>query len=528
MSVALRNLEEPDVQPTLDLISGLVEAGLVKSPFLQPDVFKKIMLAETTFGLVAEDDGKIVGTASIIMEQETSETVLGLLCRICVSDGPERGVVSTNLVQTALASLGGNLQLCYAEVPTTDLWAQAACEQSGFIPCGFLPQKFAGEPRTGAIVYAHLTELARNSRRPHAEIISDVRDLASEAMKSIGMIEDFGSRDDIVAYPVECGFDFAPIDADVVQTMLQTATPLESETFRLLQGSQTRLCMTVNPTQYMAAKDGERIVGVIGYILDAYDKRVQITDIIVMDEEPAGFMVAQLLETLKQQHSPEYWEVMVSARAPRMQKTFDQLGFVPCAYIPAFGMEHGLRSDAIKMVKLSGGYESDPSELTSAGRNIFNIIDTIFREHSVGTAVIKLLQDLRIFRGMGEGELRRVARLFSQKLWRPGDVVFEEGSTGRELYVVERGEIEICTKDGNKLLGTIRNGAILGEIAFLNGEPRTARAVSKSATIVRVIHRADFDKLIQREVHLGLVFFQNVALDLAEKLKKSVVLSKAK
>jgi hypothetical protein len=528
MSVALRNLEETDIESVHTLVTSLLGPELAGSEFLQLDTFKSCMLAETAFSLIAEDEGKASGTASIVMEQETPETVLGSLCRLCVSDSEDRTELATSLVQTALQSLGENLQLCIAEIPSSDLWAQSACEQSGFIPCGFLPEKFQGETRGSAVVYSHVTDAARNARRPHPEIIPSVQDLALEVLKANGIIEDIETREDIVAYPTECNFSTASIEEAAVQTILQGQTAHESEAFGFLQGAQTRLFLPVRPVSYLAAKDGDRVVGVIGYIFDPFDKRVQITDLIVLDQEPSGYLMMQLLEKLTQEFSPDYWEVLVSGHAPRMQKTFDQLGFVPCAYFPAFGMEHGMRSDAIKMVKLTARYDSDLSDMTSAAKNIFSIIDTIFRDHSVGSAVLKLLQDLRIFRGLGEGELRRVARLFQQKLFRPSEIVFEEGSAGRELYVVERGEIEICTKDGEKLLGTIRNGAVLGEIAFLNGEPRTARAVSKSATIVRVVNRLDFDRLIQRESHLGLIFFQNVALDLAEKLKKSVVLAKAK
>lgn len=519
MSIAIRNFEEKDVPGARDLLAKHAGPELAASAHLLMETFKPCSLLETTFGLVAEESDQIHGTAAILMEQESAETVIGMLCRLCVTDSPERPAIAANLVATALQSLGDNLQLCFSEIPSNDLWAQAVCEQSGFVPCGFLPEKFHGESRSCAVVYTLITDTARNARRPHPEIIPGAQDLATEVLKSLGMMDDIEAREDIVAYPTEGNFILAPIDADAVATMLQSQTHHDCETFPILHRTQTRLHFPTVSVTYLAAKDGDRVIGVIGYFLDVFDKRVQITDVIALDGEPEGFMVAGLLEKLAVESSPEYWEVLVSAHSPRMQKTFDQLGFVPCAYLPAFGMEHGQRSDAIKMVKLSEGYESEGAEFTSATRKIFDIVDNIFREHSVGPAVLKLLRDLRVFRGLGEGELRRVARLFSQKLFKPGEVVVEEGSKGQELYVVERGEIEITNKDGSVLYGSIKNGGVLGEIAFLNGEPRTARAASKSATIVRIIRREDFDRLIQREMHLGLIFFQNIALDLADKLR---------
>lgn len=511
-----------------ELFTAQVGATLAASAHLQVETLKPLILVETAFGLVAEQDGKVHGTASILMEQETPETVVGMLCRLAVLDDADRLATAANLVGTAVHSLEGNMQLCLAEIPSADSWAQVACEQCGFVPCGYLPQKFQAEARCSAVVYTHLSAQARNLRRPHPGIISAARDLATEALKAHGIIEDAETREDAVAYPTECNFTFAPIDADAVATMNQSMVVQQNEIFPSLQGTQTRLSFPAPAAQHIVARDGDRVVGFISYILDPFDRRVQITGVTALAGEPQGYLIANMLESVTNEFSPDYWEVVVSAHAPRLQKTFDQVGFVPCAYLPAYGVEQGMRADAIKMVKLNAAYESDPAELTNIGKNMFNIVDTIFREHSVGTAVLKLLRDLRIFQGLGEGELRRVARLFSQKLFRPGEVVFEEGTTGQELYVVERGEIEIRTKMGDQLLGTIRNGAALGEIAFLNNEPRTARGVSKSATIVRVIHRSDFDRLIQREMHLGLMFFQNVALDLADKLKQSNLQARSK
>lgn len=527
MSISLRNLEEHDLDAAQALVTSQVGPDLVAAGYTHPDFLRPHLIVDTAFTLVAENPG-ITGMVSVLMEQETPSTVVGLLCRLYVQDSPARLEIASNLVATALRSLESNLQLCIAEIPARDLWSLAACEQAGFVPCGFLYEKFHGDPRASAVVYSWLPQVARSARRSHPNIIPSVRDLAVEVLQAHGILDDTEVREDAMAYPTEATFILTPIDAEAVQTMLPSQTQQEHEVFPCLQGTQTQMHFPAAETVYLAAKDGEKIVGVIGYRVDAFDKRIQIQEVVGVDGEPQGFMVASLLEQLTLQYSPDYWEVLVSAHVPRMQKTFDQLGFVPCAFIPSFCMEHGSRSDAIKMVKLVAGYENETSELTSSAKNIFSIIDSIFRDHSVGNAVLKLLKDLRIFRGLGEGELRRVARLFSQKLMRPGEVVFEEGSQGQELYVVERGEIEIRNKDQTKLLGTIKSGAVLGEIAFLNGEPRTATAVSKSASIVRVIVRSDFDKLLQREIHLGLIFFRNVALDLADKLKQSVVQGQVK
>src|SRR4051812_26103229 len=114
MSIALRNLEEADLQATQALLSAQAGDDLAKTPYLQLDHLRSLVLVDTVFGLVAEEDGTIQGTASVLMEQESPQTVVGLLCRLCVPNVPARPEIAVNLAATALQSLEGNLQICVA------------------------------------------------------------------------------------------------------------------------------------------------------------------------------------------------------------------------------------------------------------------------------------------------------------------------------------------------------------------------------------------------------------------------------
>ena len=161
MSIALRNLEESDLPAVQALIAQHAGTELASSSFLQPESLKPAILGDTSFGLIAEEDGKIVGTATILMEQESPATVLGLLCRLFVLDSPNRPTIAANLLSVALQTLENNLQLCLIETRASDLWIQAVCEEAGFIACGFLPHKIRGETREDLLVHLFLTEKAR-------------------------------------------------------------------------------------------------------------------------------------------------------------------------------------------------------------------------------------------------------------------------------------------------------------------------------------------------------------------------------
>jgi CRP/FNR family transcriptional regulator, cyclic AMP receptor protein len=89
-----------------------------------------------------------------------------------------------------------------------------------------------------------------------------------------------------------------------------------------------------------------------------------------------------------------------------------------------------------------------------------------------------------------------------------GDVIFEEGSTGRELYVVLDGEVEIAKIDGNRkaVIVTLGKGEFFGEMAVIDGSSRSASAIAASAgTRVMRINHARFVYLVSQQPAFALM-----------------------
>ena len=132
-----------------------------------------------------------------------------------------------------------------------------------------------------------------------------------------------------------------------------------------------------------------------------------------------------------------------------------------------------------------------------------------------------MLRGLRIFTGLGEGELRKIARLFTQKLFHAGDVIFKQGDRSQEAFVVMRGQVDILL-DGEREPGsTLGKGQIFGEQAFLDSAPRAASAQASQASIVLIVQRGAFNDLVRHEPHLGLVVMRNIAVELSQKLRQA-------
>jgi len=78
--------------------------------------------------------------------------------------------------------------------------------------------------------------------------------------------------------------------------------------------------------------------------------------------------------------------------------------------------------------------------------------------------------------------------------FRDGEIIFKEGDPGGGLYLVRAGRVRLSVREGEReiVLGTAKPGDTLGELAALDGGPRTATARAVSATAADYIPRELF------------------------------------
>ena len=88
------------------------------------------------------------------------------------------------------------------------------------------------------------------------------------------------------------------------------------------------------------------------------------------------------------------------------------------------------------------------------------------------------------------------------------DVIFEEGSTGRELFVVLDGQVEIAKVDGGAKTTIVKlgKGEFFGEMAVIDGSARSATAIAAAPnTKVMKINHARFVYLVSQQPAFALM-----------------------
>jgi CRP/FNR family cyclic AMP-dependent transcriptional regulator len=104
-------------------------------------------------------------------------------------------------------------------------------------------------------------------------------------------------------------------------------------------------------------------------------------------------------------------------------------------------------------------------------------------------------------------ELSRLASTARLANFAKNGVIFQKGDPGDSMMAIIRGRVKICSHsvDGKELvLNIINKGGLFGEIALLDGEPRTADAIALEETDLLVLERAQFMPFLTNRPDLSL------------------------
>ncbi len=107
---------------------------------------------------------------------------------------------------------------------------------------------------------------------------------------------------------------------------------------------------------------------------------------------------------------------------------------------------------------------------------------------------LKLLHNVWLFSACSRAELSRISSISTPLNAKAGQVLATEGQPGREFFVIVEGTAEVFV-GGNKV-GDLGPGSFFGEMALLDGGPRTATVTAATPMSLLILSRGEFDDLI--------------------------------
>lgn len=142
----------------------------------------------------------------------------------------------------------------------------------------------------------------------------------------------------------------------------------------------------------------------------------------------------------------------------------------------------------------------------------------------------QVLEDIDIFADLNSEQLEQIYRICKRKEFKQHEIIFEENSPSKEIYVILDGEVEILVnpdplhRDGHELhcIARLSHGQCFGEVALVDQGLRsaTARCGSEACKLL-VLDRDRFLRLLREDLQIGFTVLYNLAADLCLKIRRT-------
>lgn len=119
-----------------------------------------------------------------------------------------------------------------------------------------------------------------------------------------------------------------------------------------------------------------------------------------------------------------------------------------------------------------------------------------------------------LFAQLKPKELRALAESGRQRSFSEGETIIEEGDSGLGFYLILEGEVEV--RRGGQTLSRLGTGNFFGEMALLDGQPRSADVVAVATTTCLVITSWDLHGLFGGHPSVAVGMLRQLAKRLRE------------
>jgi CRP/FNR family transcriptional regulator, cyclic AMP receptor protein len=136
----------------------------------------------------------------------------------------------------------------------------------------------------------------------------------------------------------------------------------------------------------------------------------------------------------------------------------------------------------------------------------------------------ELLKKIYLFEGLSMPELVEVLKICGREEFEKDKFIFLEGDLSDKCYIIAEGRVRISKyvpNVGEKDLAELRRGSYFGEMALIDGAPRSASAIANEPTSCLVLEKAGLDRLIDENKETGNKILRSICRTLSKRLRES-------
>ncbi len=153
--------------------------------------------------------------------------------------------------------------------------------------------------------------------------------------------------------------------------------------------------------------------------------------------------------------------------------------------------------NAIEQQVKAGTLATDVADSMKAEleQQMFKLKETPSRKIQLDKAM--LLRKISLFQTLPESEFKEILKLLRSRIVPPNEIIIKQGSAGESLFLITRGVVRVLRKENGeeKELATLMAGDIIGEMALIHHEPRSATCLAVTPCALYELRRHEFNEL---------------------------------
>jgi CRP-like cAMP-binding protein len=127
----------------------------------------------------------------------------------------------------------------------------------------------------------------------------------------------------------------------------------------------------------------------------------------------------------------------------------------------------------------------------------------------------RTLAGIELLQALDAQQLHVLERRCSWRKWRPGEQIIDRETMSNDVYFIVRGRARVVdySSSGNRevIFDELGDGAYFGELAAIDGEPRSANIVASTETLTASLPGDEFITLLFENRETGLCFMRRLS-----------------
>jgi len=150
--------------------------------------------------------------------------------------------------------------------------------------------------------------------------------------------------------------------------------------------------------------------------------------------------------------------------------------------------------------------------------------DIVIRSHSnAETSINEMsIHEIETLEHLSKGDHDILAPLMTRKVFTNDEYIFYEGAREDSVYFLVKGRANIFIKDKTgclKRVSTLSSGTVFGEMALIDGRPRSADVIAEGEVVCYVLNKENLDDLSKTCPEISIAIYRGIGKELAKRIR---------